>query len=260
MSTLASPLAAVEADALRLPRVRHGFFTRQGGVSQGLYGTLNAGQGSGDIPESVAENRRRIAGALAVEPDSLMTMHQTHSVAVLAVRRPLPVRPKVDALVTVERGVALAVLTADCAPILLCDAGAGVAAAVHAGWRGALGGIVAATVASMEAAGARARDVVAAIGPTIAQVSYEVGAEVADRVAAECGGAAFLRPSGRPGHHLFDLPGYLREALALAGVGTVADVGLDTYGDAARFFSYRRATHRGEGDYGRLLSAIVLEG
>lgn len=246
------PLPVIRSDALALRGIRHGFFTREGGVSSGLYSTLNAGAGSDDDPAAVAENRRRIAEWMGVEPDALVTMNQTHSVDVLAVTAPVH-RPKVDALVTSRAGIALGVLSADCAPVLF--AAAGVIGAAHAGWRGATGGIVEATLTAMEALGAHRAAVTAVIGPTIGATSYEVGPEFVARLGAD---ADLCRPSPRAGHAYFDLPGYIVRRAEAAGIGRIVDLGLDTYPDQ-RFFSYRRTTHRGEGDYGRLLSAIVLE-
>jgi len=257
----AGSLPAIAANGLVAPGLRHAFFTRRGGVSRGIHASLNAGLGSSDDRGHVSENRRRIAAALAIAPDQLVTMHQTHSATVLAVDAPPGARPRVDALVTDRPGLALAVLHADCAPVLLADPGAGVVAAAHAGWRGATGGILEATLAEMVARGAELPRVRAAIGPTIAQPSYEVGPEFPDPVVAAWPEAArHFRPAPRAGHHLFDLPGYIAMRLAASGVGAVEDLALDTYRDERRFFSYRRATHRGEADYGRLLSAILIEG
>lgn len=241
--------------------IRHGFFTRQGGVSDGIYASLNAGRGSGDAADSVARNRARIAAALAVAPDALVSMHQTHSADVLVVDGPRTDRPRVDALVTRTPGVALGVLHADCAPVLFADPQAGVVGGAHSGWRGAVGGVLEATLEAMSALGASPARVVAVIGPTIAQASYEVGPAFPDPIVAEIPEAArFFAPGARPSHHQFDLPGYIAMRLARAGVGEIDDLGLDTYRDERLFFSYRRATHRGEADYGRLLSAISLEG
>ncbi|WP_439648252.1 peptidoglycan editing factor PgeF [Acuticoccus kalidii] len=249
------------ADALTRQGLRHAFFTRQGGVSDGIYHSLNAGRGSADAPDKVDENRKRIASAMGVAVDRLVTMHQVHSRDVLTVTDIPAERPKLDAMVTARPGLALGVLTADCAPILFADPQAGVIGAAHSGWRGATSGILEATLEAMIALGARASDTIAVIGPTIAQASYEVGPEFIDGVvAARPDTADLFRPSTRPDHHLFDLPAYIDRRAHAAGIGTVVDLALDTYADEARFFSYRRATHRGEPDYGRLISAIVLEG
>lgn len=241
--------------------IRHGFFTREGGVSDGIYASLNAGRGSRDEAAHVAENRGRIARTLGVAPDALISMNQTHSPDVLVVDAPRTDRPRVDALVTRTKGLALGVLHADCAPVLFADGEAGVVGGAHSGWRGAVGGVLEATLAAMTALGAKSSRIVAAIGPTIAQPSYEVGPEFpAPIVAAIPEAAAFFTPSTRAAHHHFDLPGYIVMRLRRAGVEAIDDLGLDTYRDEKLFFSYRRATHRGEADYGRLLSAISLEG
>ncbi|MGE0719081.1 MAG: peptidoglycan editing factor PgeF [Alphaproteobacteria bacterium] len=245
----------------RQPGVRHAFFTREGGVSRGIYAALNCGFGSGDAPADVAENRARAAGRLGVRADALATLHQVHSPTVVVADAPWPhgESPRADALVTTRPGLAIGVLTADCAPVLLADAAAGVVGAAHAGWRGALDGVVEATVAAMEGAGARRERIAAAVGPCIGPASYEVGDEFRDRfVAAEPANAAFFGPGRRPGKAMFDLPAYVASRLAAAGVGSFATSEADTAGDAAQFFSYRRATLTGERDYGRALSAIAL--
>lgn len=252
-------LAPIVAEALS--GVTHAFFTREGGVSSGIYASLNAGRGSGDDAASVEENRRRMAARLGVAPDCLLTMHQVHGADVLTVTRPFADRPRVDGLVTATPGIALGVLSADCAPVLFADREAGVVGAAHAGWRGAVAGILEATVAAMAALGARPERTVAVVGPTIAQPSYEVGPEMRDAVLAASPDAHDLfRPSTCEGRFMFDLPAYAVRRLARTCVGTVADLALDTYADETRFYSYRRAVHRGEEDYGRLLAAIVLEG
>jgi hypothetical protein len=244
-----------------LPGVRHGFFTRAGGVSHGIYASLNGGVGSHDDRARVLENRGRVAQALGVAPDRLATPYQVHGAEAVTVAAAWEAGkgPKADAVVTDRAAIAIGVGTADCGPVLLADAGAGVVGAAHAGWKGALAGVVEAAVAAMEGLGARRERIVAALGPTISQRNYEVGPEVVDRfLAADGGNAGFFRSGGRPGHSLFDLPGYLLARLGAAGVDA-AHVDLCTYDDAERFYSYRRATHRGEPDYGRLMSAIVLE-
>ena len=257
---LETTLDALTAGPLRSPGIAHAYFTRRGGVSDGLYASLNAGEGSRDAAGDVRENKRRIAAALGVDAGSLVAMHQTHSADVLTVASPPVQRPRVDAMASATQGIALMVLTADCAPVLLADAEARVIGAAHAGWRGAYGGVLEATVAAMEALGASRAGIAAAIGPTIAQASYEVGPGFAAPIIGRTPAARELfAPSDRPEHQRFDLPGYVRLRLRQAGVGTVHDLALDTYADERRFFSYRRATHRGEPDYGRLASAIVLE-
>lgn len=256
----ARPLSALQHPAMSQPGIAHAFFTRNGGVSHGLYASLNAGRGSNDDPSAVAENRRRMAAHFAIAPDALVSMHQTHSANVALIDAPTSERPRVDALVTRTDGIAVGVLAADCGPVLFADPHARVVAGAHAGWRGATGGILEATLDTMESAGARRQSITAVLGPTIAQASYEVGPEFAERlIALAPDNAAFLVPSDRPGHHRFDLPAYIVGRLKEAGVGHVHDLALDTYADEARFFSYRRTTHRGEPDYGRLLSAIMLE-
>lgn len=252
----------IEAPDLGLhPGLRHAFFTREGGVSEGPYRSLNGGVGSADEPARVEENRARMARALGVAPEALVSVRQVHSAAAAVVERPWPMheRPQADAMATRARGVALAVATADCGPVLFADPDGGVVGAAHAGWRGALAGILEATLAAMEGLGAERRRIVAALGPTIGQASYEVGPTFAASFRkADPANERFFRPSGREGHALFDLPGYIGARLRRAGIGAFADLGLCTYTDEARFFSYRRATHRGEGDYGRLISAVAL--
>lgn len=254
-------LPVLTAPALSaLPGVRHGFFTRQGGVSGGVYASLNAGLGSGDDPAAVLENRLRIAAWFGAERDALLTGYQIHSAIVLAAAGPWGEdRPQGDGVVSATPGVVCGALAADCAPVLLADAGARVVCAVHAGWKGALGGVVASAVAQMESLGARADRIVAAVGPCIGPQSYEVGQEFFDRFAAEAAGSErFFRPAAAPGKVMFDLPGFVLWRLAQAGVQGAAWIGADTYADAERFFSNRRTVHRGEADYGRLLSAITL--
>ncbi len=243
-----------------LPGIRHGFFTREGGVSAGIYASLNCGVGSQDERALVMENRARVATALGADPDRLAAPYQVHSAdtVVVAAAWPAGKGPKADALVTDRPGIALAVGTADCGPVLLADAEAGVVGAAHAGWRGARAGILESAIAAMETRGARRERIVATLGPTISQRNYEVGPElVSSFLADEPANARFFRPSQREGHSLFDLPGYIVARLAAAGVAA-ASLDLCTYADPERFFSFRRTTHRGEADYGRQLSAIVL--
>ncbi|MQT12261.1 peptidoglycan editing factor PgeF [Segnochrobactrum spirostomi] len=254
---------AVEAPALvGLPGLRHGFFTRRGGVSDGLYGSLNIGIGSNDVRERVVENRARVAARLGVAPDRLVTPYQVHSPDVAVVRAPWSAeeRPNVDAVVTDVPGLAIGVSTADCGPILFADAEAGVVGAAHAGWRGAFTGVIEATIAAMEQVGARRAAIVAVLGPTISRAAYEVGPEfIARFVEADSANAAWFTPSERDGHAMFDLPGYILSRLGKAGIGSAHDLGLCTYADEDRFFSFRRTTHRGEPDYGRLIAAIALQ-
>jgi len=259
----ARPEPLTHAALAARPGIRHGFFTRAGGVSGGLYAALNCGLGSGDRPERVHDNRARAMAALGLEEPALATVYQVHSAAVATVdgRWPEDDRPQADGLVTRRRGVALGILTADCAPVLLADAEAGVIGAAHAGWRGALAGVLEATVGAMVAAGARRARIAAAVGPCIGPDSYEVGPEFPDAFGArEPADRAYFRPAPRDGHWLFDLPGYAVGRLTAAGVEATEWTGHDTLADAAAFFSYRRAIHRGEPSYGRLLSAIALAG
>lgn len=256
------PLAPIHAPALALPGLKHAFFTRAGGVSEGVYASLNGGVGSRDVPAGVAENRRRMAEALGVEPGRFCVPFQVHSAEALRIDGPFgpAERPRVDGLVTATRGLGLGVTGADCGMVLLADPEAHVIGAVHAGWKGALTGALEATVRAMADAGARLDAITAVVGPTIAQVSYEVGPEFAARfAAADPSYATFFREGQRDGHVLFDLPGFIVMRLERAGVGRVDNLALDTYADETRFFSYRRATHRGEPDYGRLVAGIALE-
>jgi polyphenol oxidase len=242
--------------------IRHAFFTREGGVSAGLYSSLNCGFGSGDAAEKVAENRARAMAALDLAPDRLVTCHQVHSPDVVTVAAPWrrEDNPRADALVTNCRGIALGILTADCVPVLFADADAGVIGAAHAGWKGALGGVVAATVAAMARLGAAPGRMRAAIGPCIAQRSYEVGPEFPARFLAEdADNGDFFAPARRAGHFMFDIAGYVERRLIAAGVGAIQRAPCDTVAEETRFFSYRRACLKGEKDFGNGLSAIVLE-
>jgi len=243
-----------------LPGIRHGFFTREGGVSGGVYASLNGGQGSNDRPELVEENRARIAAALHVSPARFITAYQIHSPDVIAAEAPWAreARPRVDAIVTRVRGLAIGVSTADCGPVLFADAVARVIGAAHAGWKGALTGVIENTIAEMERHGATRANITAALGPMIRQPSYEVGPEFVVRFrAADADNERFFVPSRRDDHALFDLAAYVAARLDRAGIDRVEDLGLCTYADA-RFFSYRRSVHRAEGDYGRHINAIAL--
>lgn len=251
----------ITAESLALPGIRHGFFTRQGGVSSGVYASLNGGLGSQDSAENVAENRARMAATLDVAPHCLLTAFQIHSPDVAIVETPWPTqkRPRADAIVTRLPGLAIGVTTADCGPILLADPQARVIGAAHAGWRGALAGVAEATVAAMEKLGAERSRIRAALGPTIRQANYEVGPDLLARFAADdSANDRFFHPAARAGHALFDLAGYIGARLARAGVRQFEDLGLCTYAEPARFFSFRRTTHRGEPDYGRHVNAIAL--
>ncbi len=234
----------------------HGFLSRRGGVSQGLVAGLNVGHGADDDLAAVAENRRRAVEA--VLPDArLVTVYQVHSPDVVEAREPWPhdARPRADAMVSNRPGLVLGIVTADCAPVLLADRVGRVIGAAHAGWRGAHGGVLENTVAAMERLGARKDRIAAAIGPAIAQPNYEVDARFRDNFEADDG---IFFATGRAGHWQFDLEGYVAHRLRLAGVEAVEPLGLDTYSDESRFFSYRRATHRGEPAYGRQFSLIGL--
>lgn len=243
--------------------IRHAFFTRQGGVSSGLYSSLNCGLGSGDDAGAVRENRARAMDALDLPPERLTTLYQVHGRDVVTLDAPLAEgeRPKADALVTATPGVALGILTADCVPVLFCDAKARVVGAAHAGWKGALGGVLEATVGAMARLGAAPGRISAGIGPCIAQRSYEVGPEFpAPFLAEDADNARFFAPARTEGKWMFDLRGYVADRLSRAGVGEVGALPNDTCGEADRFFSYRRSCLNGEPDYGRGLSAIVIEG
>jgi YfiH family protein len=251
----------IEAPALAsLPGIRHAFFTREGGVSEGLYGSLNGGLGSSDDPGKVRENRARMAKALCVGPDALISVHQVHSPDAVVVEGAWTgERPRADAMVTRVPGLALGITTADCGPVLFADAKAGVVGAAHAGWRGALTGVLESTLAAMEELGGDRSRIVAALGPMISQDAYEVGTDFKARFLDQDGAnARFFRPGGRPGHDHFDLPAFIAARLGRAGIGAVADLGLCTYSDPERFYSFRRTTHRSEPDYGRHISAIVI--
>ncbi|MGZ8350357.1 MAG: peptidoglycan editing factor PgeF [Allosphingosinicella sp.] len=250
-------------DAIRsgLLGVPHGFLGRRGGVSNGVCAGLNVGLGSADDRDAIAENRRRAVAAVAPAA-RLVTVHQVHSPTAVTATEPWPdeARPRADAVVTDRPGLALGILTADCAPVLLADAAAGIVGAAHAGWKGAFGGVLEATLEAMEALGADRARIAAAIGPAIARRSYEVDDTFCRRFAeADPANDRFFGP-GRDGHHQFDLEGYIAARLAAAGVRRVEALGLDTYSDPDRFFSYRRATHRGEPDYGRQISLIAVPG
>ena len=241
-----------------LADVRHGFFTRKGGASSGIFAGLNCGQGSSDQSEIVEINRTRVADAMGVPLTHLVTVHQIHSAKVVIADAPLADRPEADAIVTATPGLALAVLTADCQPVLFADRKTGVIGAAHAGWRGALDGILEATLEAMEALGAHRADIVAAIGPTISQRAYEVGPEFLDDFLAEDPSNSRFFANGNGDRYLFDLPGFGLHRLRRAGVGDAEWIRQCTYSDPARFYSYRRTTHEGGADYGRLISAITL--
>jgi len=251
----------IAADALALDGISHGFFTRQGGHSMGIFDSLNCGMGSGDDKDTVTRNRAVVAEKLGVAPDRLLSAWQIHSSDAAIVSGPWEgeERPRVDALVTKTPGVALGVLTADCGPVLFADPHAKVIGAAHAGWKGALTGVTTRTLAVMEEQGADRANVTAVLGPMISKAAYEVGPEFPARFTdADPASARYFTPSPRAGHFMFDLPAYLENRLRAEGVGTVVNLSLCTFTDERRFFSYRRATHRNETDYGRLISAIAL--
>ena len=251
----------IAADALRLDGISHGFFTREGGHSAGLFASLNCGMGSGDDRESVLKNRALVADRLGVAPDRLLSVWQVHSAEAVVIAGSWPdgERPRADAMVTRTPGLALGVLTADCGPVLFADAAAGVIGAAHAGWKGALTGITTRTLEVMEEQGADRSRITAVIGPMISRSAYEVGPEFPERfTGVDPANARYFTPSSRPGHAMFDLPGYLEDRLRAEGVAHVVNLSLCTFSDERRFFSYRRATHRRENDYGRLISAIAL--
>lgn len=253
-----SGVEVIRAEALSgLP---HGFLGRRGGVSGGEVAGLNVGLGSGDDPAAIAENRARAAGAV-LPGAPLVTVYQVHSPDCVVADRAWAEaeRPHADALVTARPGLLLGILTADCAPVLLADREARVVGAAHAGWKGALGGVIASTVRAMEALGARAERIAAAIGPCIAQASYEVDEGFRARFLDEDSATARFFAPGKPGRHQFDLEGYVAARLAAAGIAQVELLGLDTYADPDRFFSFRRATHRQEAAYGREIALIGLE-
>ncbi|MCO6393200.1 peptidoglycan editing factor PgeF [Aliihoeflea aestuarii] len=260
-STRPDPVRSDLMDELAPNGIRHGFFTRRGGVSQGIYAGLNVGYGSSDDREAVKENRSRAARWLNVSDDRLATVHQVHSADVEIVDAALPVdeRPKADALVTATPGLAIAILTADCGPILFADGQARVIGAAHAGWKGALHGIAENTVAAMESLGAKRENIHAVLGPAISAANYEVGPEFIVRfIEADLANDVYFKSSGKDGHALFDLNRYTLDRLARAGVA-VDHAARCTYAEPDNFYSYRRTTHRQEPDYGRQLSAIVLE-
>lgn len=254
MKTFASPALS------ELPGLRHAFFTRDGGVSKGIYAGLNGGIGSNDDPADVAENRKRMAEAMGVDIDHFLTVHQIHSpdVAVATTLWDVEARPRADAMVTATPDIALGVTTADCGPILFADPKARVIGAAHAGWKGAFTGVLENTIAEMEKLGANKADMTVAIGPLIRQPSYEVGAEFVARFTdTDPDFSRFFIPSEQAGHSMFDLAGFIRMRLARAGIAAIDDTGIDTYPDE-QLFSYRRTVHRKEPDYGRQIHAIVI--
>ncbi len=249
----------ITAAPLNLSGIAHGFFTREGGYSSGIFAALNCGLGSGDDVALVTQNRAKVAASLNVDTSHLVSAFQIHSADVAVVEAPFTERPKVDGLVTRVQGIALGVLTADCGPVLFADEKAQVIGACHAGWKGAVSGITDATVLAMERLGALRENIVAVLGPTISQSAYEVGPEFPKAfLEQDPAHQKYFIPSVKCGHYMFDLPTYLSDRMRAFGLGQVHDLALCTYADEDRFYSYRRATHRGEKDYGRLISAIAL--
>lgn len=256
---LPEPIISPLFDEATRKGIRHGFFTRRGGVSEGIYRGLNVGLGSDDAREKVEENRRRVSGWFGLAPERLATVNQVHSPDVVVVDATYDGnRPKADALVTASPGVILGVLTADCGPVLFADAEAGVIGAAHAGWKGALGGVLENTILAMQSLGARREAITACLGPSISGANYEVGPEFVDRFLAQNADfAVFFRPSSKPGHAMFDLQGLTVKRLTDAGI-RAESLNICTYADPDSFYSYRRTTHAGEPDYGRQISAIAI--
>lgn len=251
----------IRVAALDAPSIRHGFFTREGGVSSGIFASLNCSLSSGDDPASIAENRRLALAQLGLPSDRLVTCHQVHGAEVVIVEQPWlhEQRPRADAMVTRQKSLALGILTADCGPVLFADAEAGIIGAAHAGWRGALTGVVEATIAAMLREGASLQRLCAAVGPCIGFNSYEVGPEFpAPFLAQSPDHARFFRAAPRAGHHLFDLGSYIRARLVAAGLRQIDAAGGDTAAEANRFFSWRRTSLAGERRFGHQLSAICL--
>jgi hypothetical protein len=248
------------ADNLNGPGITHGFFERSGGVSSGIYTSLNCGPGSSDARENVVENRQRVTEALG--NPALITLHQIHSPKAVRVTAPWQIAagPQADAMATNVPGIALGILAADCAPVLFVDAEAKVIGAAHAGWKGAKAGVIDAAVVEMEALGAKRSRIAAAVGPCISQANYEVGPEFRAAFVDESpADARFFAKGRRAGHYQFDLESYVARRLDDAGIANVVRLGACTYADEAAFFSFRRTTHRGEKDYGRQISTIVLK-
>ncbi|SLN15019.1 Laccase domain protein YfiH [Roseovarius albus] len=241
-----------------LTPLRHGFFTRKGGASSGVFEGLNCGQGSSDQDDIVKINRTRVAEAMGVELSHLTTVYQVHSATVEVIDGPLTERPKADAMVTKTPGLAVGILTADCQPVLFADAEAGVIGAAHAGWRGAVDGVLEATIEAMETLGANRARINAVIGPSISQAAYEVGPEFIETFVDHDPDNARFFANGKEGHYQFDLTGFGLHVLRQAGVAHAEWIRHCTYSDPSRFYSYRRTTHAKEADYGRLISAICL--
>jgi YfiH family protein len=258
-----SAIAAADivlAPTLAKAGLAHAFFTRAGGVSEGVYESLNGGIGSKDRPDAVAENRARMAATIGVDPERFLVPFQCHSPDTIVVEAPWNgPRPRADAIATQTPGLGLGVTGADCGIVLFADPSAGVIGAAHAGWKGALSGVLESCLDAMARLGARPADIIAVLGPTISQSSYEVGPDFVDRfLESAAANQQFFRPAQRSGQTMFDLPGYIGMRLVRAGCVNFSNLGLDTYSDPSRFFSYRRSVHRGEADFGRLIAAIAL--
>lgn len=248
----------IESEILKAGGIRHGFFTREGGVSGGIYASLNCGLGSKDDPEHVGENRSRAAKALGAEPSRLISVHQVHSPRVAVAEGPWEVRPEADAIATATPGLAISILTADCTPILLADPEARVIGAAHAGWRGAKEGVIPAVIAAMVGLGASRGNIRATVGPAISRAAYEVGDEFKAAFISDCDSHGQYFEAGPNGRPHFDLPSFCVDRLKDGGVGQISNLALCTYENESLFFSYRRATHRLDGDYGRQISAILI--
>ena len=254
-------LSPIKSRRLDETGITHGFFTREGGVSDGLYRSLNGGLGSADQLAHITENRARMANALKVLPSHLLSLYQFHSPDVVTVTTPWPVadRPKADGMVTQIEGIALGIATADCGPVLFVDADARIIGACHAGWKGALGGVLESTISAMEKLGAKREHIRASLGPTISQNAYEVSQDfVAQFEARDKEGLNFFNAGKTSDKWQFNLPAYIGHRVKRAGIAAFEDLALCTYADESRFYSFRRATHRHESDYGRLISAISL--
>jgi len=252
----------IQHKALDLPAIKHGFFTREGGISQGRYSSLNCGFGSVDCKKAVKENQTRALNSLGISIKSLRTAWQVHSTDVITIKNPKEEykKPKCDSLITNVKGLALGILTADCAPILFANSKLGIIGAAHAGWKGALGGILENTVYEMISLGSSPRDITAVVGPTIGPKSYEVGPDFRQMfLESSQKNSRFFRQSLKENHWTFDLPKYVQSRLEATGIGFIVNLELDTYAYPKRFFSYRRTCHQGGGDYGRLLSIIAME-
>ena len=250
-----------KAPELSCTKIMHGFFTRNGGVSDGIYRSLNTGIGSSDKRANVIENRKRICDILKVKESNLLTVNQTHSTEIVEALScwPITSAPRADGLVTNQPGIALAVCTADCGPVLLADKSTGIIGAAHAGWRGAFNGILENVINKMELLGAKKSQITAILGPTISGDAYEVGPEFVEQFTIQAlANKTFFKPSTKPNHSMFDLPNYIVSRLKSTGIGTVSKINECTYKHPGKYFSYRKMLHNGENDYGRLMSVITI--